>query len=187
VKLLDIGRRVLVAGLVAAGLSVAVAPTAAQAYIDPYPDRVAFFTPHGWASAQIGGDWDGIVIIQHTYPAYDVAQKWKWSKESYVLNGSRYYNLRDVDTNECLSHIYGLLLTEPCVFNDNSQWWATEEHSIPCAWPCLPVKWHLVKSWDFPDLVVTDTDGLLMLQARVGTTGSAAQRMEVRHIPAPPW
>jgi hypothetical protein len=179
--------RVVAAALLTAGVVTPLSAAPASAYIDP--PGYTIFAPTGWADAEIGGWFDGLVYLRHEPAAWNVSNKWMWGTETYVgPGGQKYAQLRHMASNRCLSHTADLLFVEPCVWADNSQWWATEDYAIPCPGICNPVRWSVMKPWDQPTTVVTDEhNDILTLRPKVGASGSANQKVNVVHLPAPPW
>ncbi|GLI01284.1 hypothetical protein Pa4123_65600 [Phytohabitans aurantiacus] len=101
--------------------------------------------------------------------------RWDRLSDSYVgPSGLTYYRYRHFLTGECLSHAAGILLTEKCVWADESQWWGVYyEPTIPhltdepSAAPA-PIKPRVLKPWDAPSMAASaGGDGLVYLKRYV--------------------
>ena len=169
-------------------------PAAATApYIDDDPKSWLTISAKGGVAQVIIGeggflDFSGLVVLSGCVPYHD-CNDWERSTESYLGPEERdYHTYHNVRNGECLSHTAGLLVTEPCKWEYENQWWSIQTVTIPCppSVPlCLPLIYHLFSPWNVPGLMATSENGLLVLQPRVGSTGSAAQRLLIVHIPSP--
>jgi hypothetical protein len=181
----------LTVGLAAGSLVAAQAP--AQAAI-VFGD-VTIAAGSTFANVQIGGFLDGVVYLDHSGVNYATSNLWNKSTDSYIgPGGYRYIQYRNLLNNRCLSHDGALLMSVPCVWSDNSQWWAVQDlhlGSQPCppSIPdCLPIAvvGQFLRPWDDWTKVATMQDDLLVLNPPVGATGSTAQHLHVFHAPALP-
>lgn len=182
----------VVLGIAAAALGAAQ-PAQASTATTVYGD-FTITAPGGWANVSVGGFLDGMVYLQPSAPSYLTSNIWVLSPDSYVLGGRTYFQYRSLLNNKCLSHTSDLLVTIPCVWGDNSQWWAAEwvhlgyEPCPPSSPNCLPIPIdaQLLMPWDQSNTVATSSNGLLILTPRVGSLGSNAQHLHIFYQPAPP-
>jgi hypothetical protein len=137
-------------------------------------------------------DFNGFVSLQGCDGgAYWNCNDWVRSTVNYIGPGSRkYHTYQNVRNGECLANVVGVVVTQPCVWADTSQWWSAQSVvvTVPCTGPCLPqsnTHW-LLSPWNQPNDVATIQSKLLMLTPRVGTLGSPAQRLDIGHLSPPP-
>jgi hypothetical protein len=195
------GAVVAVLGMVVLTGTAAGAAQADTAAVDSFPPgtSTAISGPGGKATVT-GGDWFGFVVVMDpNLPNSDSSNKWHQSTEAYTRDGLVYRTYRHIGTGDCLSHMPvneagGLLITEPCVWSDNSQWWAVDHVLFqvpPCppdVWPfCPPHKYvDILIPWDAPERAATVRTGVLELHMRGGAVGTAAQRLSVQPFPKLP-
>lgn len=173
------GAGLLTAGVLATGMTVAVAPGAASAAVDPPGVPVTVFTQSArWADAVVGGWFDGIVTL-NPVATVPVINTWTWGLQKTGPDGQTYRRLHHIVSGECLSHSSDVLLTQTCNLADDRQWWAVEE--FPCP-PNTPICFRmLMKPLDSPGKAVTEDGDVLVLRPRQFPNG-VGQRLLIVHI-----
>ena len=169
-----------VLGIVTAGTATAGAVYGNWSISAPYA---------GQMNDSQGGWFDGLVYFDSS----SATKPYNWVRFSspYVGPGNAtYYQWKDVDSGRCLSHTGEYLVAEPCVWADNSQWWAvttvqTGTNPVPPGGLPWPILKNLMMPWDAPTSVITQQDGLALLKPKLGTIGSTAQHLDVRQMIIP--
>jgi hypothetical protein len=195
------------AGAVVAILGVAVltgltagAAHANTAAADDFAGTPTAISGLGGKATVAGGDFLGnVVFMDPSLPNSPISNQWIQSDEAHTRpsDGLVYRRYRSTVTGDCLSHLPvnpsgGLLITEPCMWLDNSQWWAVDHELFqvpPCPhWPLCPpsVFVDILIPWDEPGRAATVQDTVLVLHWRGGALGTAAQRFAVQPFPKLP-
>ncbi|MFC7546706.1 hypothetical protein [Plantactinospora sp. GCM10030261] len=83
------------------------------------------YSPTTWLNIiEPGGLFEGLPYVDGTPATAAASNQWVRSTDSYIgPGGHRYYQYKNVRNNYCLKHSSGLVITTPCVWGDNSQWW----------------------------------------------------------------
>lgn len=148
-----------------------------------------------YTNAVTDGWFAGLVYLDPNLPWRPSTNLWVPGSEVYLGPGGMTYQQIRFKGGQCLSHqpVYsateGMLMIEPCVLSNNSQWWAVDHrwlYTPPCPTPpfCSPsVFADLLVPWDASERAATVQDGLLLLRPRSGPTGSPAQRLTITSIP----
>ena len=191
--------RLVVLALCAVGLWPLGLVRPAAAYVDYPQSWKVIAAPGGMAQVVTGQQgelsFNGLVFLTQACDPAHGCNEWEQSQEYYIgPQGRAYFTYRNLHNHECLSHTAGMLITEPCVWANESQWWSIQAHTFSNPCPpssplCLPTSstQHLFSPWDKPYEVATSEYGLLILHPRVGTLGSPAQHLLIYHQPKAPW
>lgn len=174
-------------GMLAATLGLAFAPPASAAPI--YGNWTISMPYVGTLNDSKGGFLDGLVFFDKN--PMPTPYNWVKSPDGYYgPGGAIYHSYKTVDSKRCLTHDGDIIAAVTCNWNDYHQWWAVEQVNLGTTYPPnggLPITKYasLMYPWTAPGKVLTNQDALAVLAPRAGSTGSVAQRLDVRQLIIP--